>query len=306
MALPHAPPPTEPPPPDAALFGGGGGGSLLVRAPPGLPDTLLAGAGPGNAVPLEGGMSPAVAFETDLFKGHFKVLFKVPPEQQSAAAAELLRGRKRRMWVMVQGRVKRPVPLDDLMYGSWFLRPLRFPAPVIVAPALQWLSRRFGASLQLQLRGDSPCVTGTLCGAVQMLNVSRPGEEPDLVAAQEDTRLLLGPEPKGPPMAAPRRKAYFRKAAHRAGREFTPDHVITLHCYDHSFNYNNFRMAVPPCFHLDMVKVLDAQPVCIQLQDRRTGDTVFRFEVRRPAGSPYPPPPFPPPPPGSMTPRQPP
>lgn len=28
---------------------------------------------------------------------------------------------------------------------------------------------------------------------VQTLNVSRPGEEPDLVAATEDTRLLFGP-----------------------------------------------------------------------------------------------------------------
>lgn len=29
--------------------------------------------------------------------------------------------------------------------------------------------------------------------------------------------------------------------------------VLTFHCYDHSFDYNAFRMSVPPCFSIDMV-----------------------------------------------------
>ena len=32
-----------------------------------------------------------------------------------------------------------------------------------------------------------------MCAAVQTLNVARSGEEPDIVAAVEDTRLLFGP-----------------------------------------------------------------------------------------------------------------
>ncbi len=53
---------------------------------------------------------------------------------------------------------------------------------------------RLGSTLHMQLRGDKPHVIGPLCAAVQMLNVSRPGEEPDLATATEDTRLLLGEE----------------------------------------------------------------------------------------------------------------
>lgn len=67
-----APPVLEPPPPDARLFTAAGG-NLLVRAPPGLPDTALSPPAPGGTVPLEGGASRAVEFETDLFKGRFKV-----------------------------------------------------------------------------------------------------------------------------------------------------------------------------------------------------------------------------------------
>lgn len=34
-------------------------------------------------------------------------------------------------------------------------------------------------------------------------------------------------------MPSNRRKSFFRKAGHRAGKVFSPDHVITFHCYDH-------------------------------------------------------------------------
>ncbi|KAI8474339.1 MAG: hypothetical protein J3K34DRAFT_518288 [Monoraphidium minutum] len=281
MGAPTAPPER----PDDAQFAPGGG--LLVRPRPGGPRTALkaafaagpAAGGPPPVIPLAGGLGETVEFETDLFVGRMKVVFRMPHEQQAAEVAEMLAGKKRQMWVMIQGRVKRAVPLEELQYGSFYTRPLRFPAPLILGPALHWLSARLGSTLQMQLRGDSPHVTGPLCAAVQMLNVSRPGAEPDLVAAQEDTRLLLGPELKGEPMPSNKRRSYFKRAGHRAGREFTPDHVITLHCYDHSFNYHTFRMSVPPCFQLDMVKVLDGQPMDISLRDRRSGEWAFRFEV---------------------------
>lgn len=50
---------------------------------------------------------------------------------------------------------------------------------------------RLGSGLHMQLRGDRPHVTGPLAAAVQMLNVSRVGQEPDLLGAEEDTRMLF-------------------------------------------------------------------------------------------------------------------
>lgn len=42
------------------------------------------------------------------------------------------------------------------------------------------------------------CLLASLArAAVQMLNVSRVGEEPDLIMAEEDTRLLFGPNKDG-------------------------------------------------------------------------------------------------------------
>jgi hypothetical protein len=49
-----------------------------------------------------------------------------------------------------------------------------------------------GGGLQIQL-GAAPHVLAPLCAAAQAMHVARPGEEPgDLLAVEEDTRLLLG------------------------------------------------------------------------------------------------------------------
>lgn len=300
MVRPEAPPPAE------ELFADGS--NLLVRAPVAALPTAVRGAdgrdrADGFVTAAPGGLGETVEFETDLFVGRMRVVFRVPPAQQDAYAAGLLAGKRRRMWVMVQGRLKRPVPLDDLLYGSFFARQLRFPAPIVVAPALHWLARRFaGNALTLSLRGESPCVAGPVVCAAQTLNVARPGEEPDLVAAPEDTRLLFGPAAQrgaallllfimglrwgrgergtvvcllrahrihnntntrtlsrrqtqtGEPLSPARRRAYFRREAHRAGKLWLPEHVITLHTFDHSFDYHTMRMSVPPGLHIDMVK----------------------------------------------------
>ena len=34
-------------------------------------------------------------------------------------------------------------------------------------------------------------------------------------------------------MTTPQRRAYFRHAAHRAGRVWSPDHVLTMFYFDH-------------------------------------------------------------------------
>lgn len=121
---------------------------LLVRAPPDArPRTTLAGVpavGPaGGLVPHEGGFSSPLEFETDLWKGRIQLVLRQP--EQAPAAARLLHGRQRQIWVMLQGQLKRPVALDDLQCGSWYTRALHLPASAILYPAVEWLARRWGA-----------------------------------------------------------------------------------------------------------------------------------------------------------------
>jgi hypothetical protein len=92
------------------------GSQLLVRT--GMPSALSPAADAEGSIPIHGGMSAETEFETELFAGRFRVVFRVPEPLQAPEAAALLAGKKRQMWVMIQGRLKRPVLLEDLQYGG--------------------------------------------------------------------------------------------------------------------------------------------------------------------------------------------
>ena len=265
-------------PPPASAFAGS---CVLVRAPE--PRTLLAPAADAQgSLPVAGGMTAETEFETDLFAGRVRLIFKTPDHSDEVAA--LLAGKKRQLWLCVQGTLKRAVSLDDLEYGSFYTRALRLPAPAVLGPAVRFLAARLGGALQLRISGDAPRVAGPLAAAVQMLNVSPAGAPPpDLIGAQEDTRLLFAPgdplRDAAAPLPAARRRAFFRSAANRAGRAFEPGTVITFHTYDHAVSFADCRMAVPPCFSVDVVRVLDAQPIDLAVRDRASGEWAARFQV---------------------------
>jgi len=88
------------PPPLPSAFAGS---CLLVRAPQAAIRTALSPSSDAHgSVQVHGGLSMETEFETDLFQGRMRVVFRVPPEEQAEAAAALLEGKKRQMWVMIQ------------------------------------------------------------------------------------------------------------------------------------------------------------------------------------------------------------
>ncbi len=90
------------PPPPASAFGGS---CLLVRAPQSALRTALspeADAHGSGTIPVHCGLSAQTEFETDLFQGRLRVVFKMPEGQQAPEAAAMLAGKKRQMWVMIQ------------------------------------------------------------------------------------------------------------------------------------------------------------------------------------------------------------
>jgi hypothetical protein len=65
-------------------------------------------------------------------------------------------------------------------------------------------------------------------------------------------------------MSPNQRRGHFKRAANRAGLVWRPDHVITLHCYDHSFCFENFKMTISPTpITIDMVGAPGSQLRCI-------------------------------------------
>jgi hypothetical protein len=82
------------------------------------------------------------------------------------------------------------VPLDSLLLGSEFTRPLKLPAGPLISSAITWLAQKLGGGVSVNVGGKDPHILAPLIAAAQVINVSLPGQASDLQAPQEDLRLF--------------------------------------------------------------------------------------------------------------------
>eukprot|EP00877_Chromochloris_zofingiensis_P003244 jgi/Chrzof1/12920/Cz07g12110.t1 len=262
--------------PPAEAFNPDVDGPLLVRVTPGISQVVSQPLSQYNTIPIND-ISQPVAFETELFKGKIKILLRGVP----STPMHLFEGKRRNAWVIIQGSFKRPVNFNNFMLGSEFTRPFNLPRAFIIAKAILWVAHKLGGAAHIEPAGDHPTLLAPIISAAQVVNVSDLGSEPDMLIAQEDMTLFsdtLAHAKTGEPWSENKRRKYFRKAAHRAAYTFDTSHVWTFHVYDMSMDYEQHKMMLP--FHpIDMVKVLDRQPIQYMLKDVSSGAWAMHFEL---------------------------
>lgn len=74
----------------------------------------------------------------------------------------------------LQGRFKRPVPLDSLYFGTFLSQPLQLPASSLLTTAAVWLVNKLGGGAQLDVASPKPFVKAPLIAAAQQVS-SRAG-----------------------------------------------------------------------------------------------------------------------------------
>lgn len=107
-------------------------------------------------------------------------------------------GKKRWLSMVVQGRVKRPLQMTNCSNGFEFDHSLvHLPGRKMIKMCLS-VVRVVAPGVTIDLLGERPTILNPLFDAVQRLNVSLPGSEPDIVGCGgtlevvEDTTLLGG------------------------------------------------------------------------------------------------------------------
>ena len=107
---------------------------------------------------------------------------------------------------------------------------------------------------------------------IQTVNVAEPGQEPqDLWAAKEDMRLFA-PEladKHGNALPAERRRRWCDAPRNLEGRAFSPDHVYTLHIWQHLIDFSSYKLSVGGFVNLDLAAALNAQPLQLTCKDIR-------------------------------------
>lgn len=216
-----------------------------------------------------------VPFETELFSGQLCVWVRGLP----TTPAGLFEGRKRQFWFVIQGMFKHPVPFDDLMVGTEFASRLRLPGSRVLTQMALWLVNRFGGAVTVKPAADQPYLLAPFVANAQLINVSRPGEQPPATAAQEDLRLLLPSLqlPDGSPWSADERRAHFRSPQRRRGLLFDTRYVYTFHGWENHINFATYKLnALLP---LDMAKICDGQPIQLMIKDASADRYLMCLEV---------------------------
>lgn len=83
--------------------------------------------------------------------------------------AGLFDGRRRRFWIALQGRFKRPVSMAALSVGSQYSRPFSLGAMGFAAGAIvRWMSALVPGGLEVVLGGPSPCIAAPWASSCQV------------------------------------------------------------------------------------------------------------------------------------------
>eukprot|EP00915_Cephaloidophora_sp_WS-2016_P008289 GHVH01011437.1.p1 GENE.GHVH01011437.1~~GHVH01011437.1.p1 ORF type:complete len:553 (+),score=77.33 GHVH01011437.1:284-1942(+) len=243
-------------------------------------------------IPHEPMLSGSVyEFETDLFKG--KILIRI---RNVGTCGEYFEGRRRVHQCVVQGRFKRVMGLDEVWGGQVFQKPWRkLPPNWVVRAALSAVKILSPSMIERLLDEHSPFVVYPYISLPQKMNISRPGEEPDIastVGIPEDC-ALLGGDFKANATNASFRRRYFTNLSRLKGFKFLPDLVYSFEDYQDLFDFKDFMYKIRVT-NIDIADKLVNEPIemcALQFKpsslDRSTVEEEFYAAARQHDNLPY-------------------
>ncbi|BDA45974.1 hypothetical protein COCOBI_08-0660 [Coccomyxa sp. Obi] len=246
---------------------------MLLRAAPIHSLRLQEGANP-CAIPINTGRS--IEFETELFQGRAVIW----AQGLGSSPEGLFAGERRKTSITVQGQFKEDPLLEDVVTGQEFERPLHnLPATWLLDNVLIKLAKRINPSMDIG-RLSAPYLLGPVVAMAQLVNVSRPGEEPDPSKPINEDMRLFDPtltDSKGGPMNALQRKKHFWDRRNRLRRTFTKGHIWTFQMYQHFVDLSTYELSMLYCF--DLGRHLDGQPLQLMMKHRASGKYLYSFQA---------------------------
>lgn len=221
----------------------------------------------------------AVEVETEVFKGRVAVWL----QGLGSTPSEVFKGKKRMSWIAIQGTFKQEVAAEDVVTGQELGRPLRaLPARWFVENVLLRIARGISPSMQVGLQ-PAPFLLSPLLAISQIVNVSTPGQEPDIFDAPEDCRLL-GPslaDASGAPMKADNRRVHFSKPANLRPQTFSPGKVYTFHIWQQFIDISSYKLDLG-LHRYNLIQHLAGQPLQVMAKHCPPGQPasyLFNFQM---------------------------
>jgi len=222
-------------------------------------------------------------FESDLFKG--KLLIRIRNLETSLDRETDNRyfdGKKRKNNYVIQGRFKKEVSADNLIWGTEYKKPMKLPPPPLIEKLTIKVLKRINPAMKMKLCGENPFVLTNFPGAMQILRADSPGNEPDIsyFYHKENNSAFGKNQTSGGKTVFPKeikeRKRFFSNPKLSKEVVFNTDTVYTFDHYDNFFDLKNNEINIG-FSKRNLTKITD-EPVGFMLKDMSTGKYLWSFQ----------------------------
>lgn len=219
-------------------------------------------------------------FSSDLFEGYCLVRIKgVENSDDSQSDMAYFDGRRRLFQMIVQGRFKEALPVNTVLTGHEFVKPLQnLPHQWILKAATNIIGKLAPGS-DIRVEGDRPTMLAPLAGTSQVVRVDEVGDEPDIASIEgvEEDCTLLGRKFAKSRMSSSSRKSHLSNPKKSSRYTFDVDRVYTFDFYQNLLNVKRYKLDLGVA-SISMCPILNGQP--IQCMAKTTdGRYLWSFQI---------------------------
>ena len=227
------------------------------------------------------------AFSSELFEGHCLLRLRgLTSSDDPDGDGAYFAGRRRQFQVIVQGRFKESLSLDEVLTGHEFVRDFHhLPHPWILKSASK-LIRKLAPGAEIHIVGDHPpTMLAPLAATAQVVRGDEPGNEPDIVRAgqhdQDDVQedcTLLGGKFASSRVSTASRKLHLSYPSRAAQYTFDTETVYTFDFYQSLLNCCTYSLDLGVA-KVGMSRILNGQPIQCLAKSRSDGRYLWSFQI---------------------------
>jgi len=240
----------------------------------------------------------ATSFETELFVGKVVCRFKGVQDHMTRTPTSFYPKKRCTFQVLVQGRFKERVKVNDMLTGGEFDRPFENRPPTPLVYAGQQFFKTLTPGLSVDMLADVPYYYAPMGSTLSVLAAHAPEDAPEPTEhIEEDTRRLGGAFAERPRTVAERCRIFSDPTASDR-YYFNTEDVYTFDYYQSVLLFNEYVMDIG-ITQLPLVRCMAGQPISF-FGKLRDGRYAYSFEIwhecllpkapeRTPIGAPWPP-----------------
>jgi hypothetical protein len=202
-------------------------------------------------------------FSSDLFEGTCLIRLKnIPNSDDVDGDNAYFSGRRRLFQMIVQGRFKESLSLNEVLTGHEFVKPLQnLPHPWILKAATNLIGK-LSPGANIQVLGNQPTMLAPLAATSQVVRGDAPGNEPDIASEddiQEDCSSMGGKFASGK-VGAAGRKSHLANPTRAQQYSFDTETIYTFDFYQSLLNVATYSLELGVA-NVGMVPILNGQPI---------------------------------------------